>query len=180
MVWFCCFVCSGLPFGGFLCSFPHHHVVFPFLSTMTWALRPHGVRTRGKKGELSLLDEQHPVHGKIHNSGLLFGFAADRCTEPDWCVLPDGASQMPGNCCMRPARGVTASVWAVVHAVPLGRLAMLPTSQGLSIRVAPQDLFLWCVEVENRTESARLPHTPSPSARFVAKWLLLATPPRAC
>ena len=29
--------------------FPHHHVVFPFLSMMTWALRPHGVRARGKK-----------------------------------------------------------------------------------------------------------------------------------
>ena len=41
-------------------------------------------------GEKSLLDEQHPVHGKVHNSGLLFGYAADRCTEPDWLVLPDG------------------------------------------------------------------------------------------
>ena len=41
-------------------------------------------------GEKSLLDEQHPVHGKIHSSGLLFGYAADRCTEPDWLVLPDG------------------------------------------------------------------------------------------
>ena len=28
--------------------FPHH-VVFPSPSMMTWALRPHGVRTRGKK-----------------------------------------------------------------------------------------------------------------------------------
>ena len=41
-------------------------------------------------GEKSLLDEQHPVHGKVHNSGLLFGYAVDRCTEPDWLVLPDG------------------------------------------------------------------------------------------
>ena len=41
-------------------------------------------------GEKSLLDAQHPVHGKVHNSGLLFGYAADRCTEPDWLVLPDG------------------------------------------------------------------------------------------
>ena len=31
------------------------------------------------KGEKSLLDKQHPVH----SSGLLFGYAADRCTEPD-------------------------------------------------------------------------------------------------
>ena len=30
------------------------------------------------------------MHGKIHNSGLLFGYAADRCTKPDWYVLPDG------------------------------------------------------------------------------------------
>ena len=41
-----CFV-SGL--GVFWCFIPHHHVVLPFLSTMTWARRPHGVRTRGKK-----------------------------------------------------------------------------------------------------------------------------------
>ena len=47
-------------------------------------------QTHLTKGELSLLDEQHPVHGRIHNSGLLFGYAADRCTEPDWYVLPDG------------------------------------------------------------------------------------------
>ena len=38
-------------FWGCLCSFPPHHVVFPFPSMMTWALRPHGVRTRGKKKE---------------------------------------------------------------------------------------------------------------------------------
>ena len=37
-----------------LCSFLHHQVVFPFLSMMTWAHRPHGVRTRGKK-KLALL-----------------------------------------------------------------------------------------------------------------------------
>ena len=42
------------------------------------------------KGEKELLDHQHPVHGRIRNSGLLFGYAADRCTEPDWYVLPDG------------------------------------------------------------------------------------------
>ena len=39
------------------------------------------------KGEKSLLDEQRSVH----SSGLLFGYAADRCTEPDWLVLPDGS-----------------------------------------------------------------------------------------
>ena len=27
---------------------------------------------------------------RIHHSGLLFGYAADRSTEPDWYVLPDG------------------------------------------------------------------------------------------
>ena len=36
-------------FWGCLCSLPPHHVVFPSPSMMTWALRPHGVRTRGKK-----------------------------------------------------------------------------------------------------------------------------------
>ena len=47
-------------------------------------------QTHLTKGEKSLLNEQHPVHGKIHWSGLLFGYAADRCAEPDWYVLPDG------------------------------------------------------------------------------------------
>ena len=42
-------VCFGLVVLGCLCSFPPHHVVFPSPSMMTWALRPHGVRTRGKK-----------------------------------------------------------------------------------------------------------------------------------
>ena len=40
---FCCVL------GVFLCFIPHHHDVFPFLTTMTWAHRPHGVRTRAKK-----------------------------------------------------------------------------------------------------------------------------------
>ena len=46
-------------FGGFclvlglLVFFSPHHVVFPSPSMMTWALRPHGVRTRGKKFEVS-------------------------------------------------------------------------------------------------------------------------------
>ena len=48
------------------------------------------LQTHLTKGERALLDEQHPVHGKIHHSGLLFGYAADRSTEPDWYVLPDG------------------------------------------------------------------------------------------
>ena len=38
------------------------------------------------KGEKLLLDRQHPVHC----SGLMFGYAADHCTEPDWIVFPDG------------------------------------------------------------------------------------------
>ena len=36
-------------FLGLLVFFSSHHVVFPSPSMMTWALRPHGVRTRGKK-----------------------------------------------------------------------------------------------------------------------------------
>ena len=40
----------GVLFGlGLLVFFSPHHVVFPSLSMMTWALRPHGVRARGKK-----------------------------------------------------------------------------------------------------------------------------------
>ena len=47
-----------LMFLGFFCFFVwgllvffSHHLgrVFPFPSTVTWALRPHGVRARGKK-----------------------------------------------------------------------------------------------------------------------------------
>ena len=47
VVWGSClvgFVCFGVA-----CVLSPHHVVFPFPSMMTWALRPHGVRTRGKK-----------------------------------------------------------------------------------------------------------------------------------
>ena len=44
VVLFGCFACFL-----FSCYFTHHQVVFPFLSMMTWAHRPHGVRTRAKK-----------------------------------------------------------------------------------------------------------------------------------
>ena len=57
------------------------------------------------KGEKELLDHQHPVHGRIHSSGLLFGYAADRCTEPDWYVLPDGH---------------LADAWKLIHAARKG------------------------------------------------------------
>ena len=58
------------------------------------------------KGEQSLLNEQHPVHGHIHNSGLLFGYAADKCTDPDWYVLPDGHQP---------------NAWKLLHGSPQGR-----------------------------------------------------------
>ena len=48
------------------------------------------------EGERELVDHQHPVHGRTHNSGPLFGHAADRCTDPDWHVLPDG--HLPDAC----------------------------------------------------------------------------------
>ena len=57
------------------------------------------------KGEKSLLDDQRPVHGKIHLSGLLFGYAADGCTEPDWFVLPDGRAP---------------NAWKLIHAARRG------------------------------------------------------------
>ena len=44
--WFLFVFCLVL---GLLVFFSPHHVVFPSPSMMTWALRPHGVRTRGKK-----------------------------------------------------------------------------------------------------------------------------------
>ena len=42
---FCLVFLFGL---GLLVFFSPHLVVFPSPSMMTWALRPHGVRTRGK------------------------------------------------------------------------------------------------------------------------------------
>ena len=53
------------------------------------------------KGEKLLLDEQHPVH----SSGLVFGYAADRCTEPDWLVFPDGSQK---------------NAWRLLHATSKG------------------------------------------------------------
>ena len=57
------------------------------------------------KGEHSLLNEQRPLHGHIHDSGLLFGYAADRCKEPDRYVLPDGHQP---------------NAWKLLHAAPKG------------------------------------------------------------
>ena len=49
----------------FLCYFPLHHAVFPFLSMMTWAPRPHGVRTRGKKRKETTEEESYvPATGQ--------------------------------------------------------------------------------------------------------------------
>ena len=53
------------------------------------------------KGEKSFLDKQHPVH----SSGLMFGYAADRCREPDWLVLPDGKQ---------------TNAWRLLHATSKG------------------------------------------------------------
>ena len=58
-------------FGGFclvlglLVFFSPHHVVFPSLSMMTWALRPHGVRTRGKKVLSNRLSCVHPPNALL-------------------------------------------------------------------------------------------------------------------
>ena len=39
------------------------------------------------KGEKLLMNSNHAVHG----SGLLFGYAADGRSDPDWLVVPDGS-----------------------------------------------------------------------------------------
>ena len=54
-------------FWGCLCSFPPHHVVFPSPSMMTWALRPHGVRTRGKKLNVEFIA---PFHSRVRSPDL--------------------------------------------------------------------------------------------------------------
>ena len=65
-----------------------HHSLSVSLNTIKGA--PVALGWYLTRGEKELLDDQHPVHGKMHDGGLLFGYAADPCTEPDWCVLPDG------------------------------------------------------------------------------------------
>ena len=45
--------------------------------------------------------KDHPVHG----SGLLFSYAADRCADPDWLVVPDGSQP---------------HAWRLLHAVSQG------------------------------------------------------------
>ena len=62
--------CLVLLFGlGLLVFFSPHHVVFPSSSMMIWALRPHGVRTRGKKiGKLTCQMRQHTVNTNLQLS----------------------------------------------------------------------------------------------------------------
>ena len=74
LVGFCLFL-------GRLCSFPPHHVVFPSLSMMIWALRPHGVRARGKKFLLSLMNQGSPgVYRTVPCMGRMNRYAAATST----------------------------------------------------------------------------------------------------
>ena len=57
LFWFVCLL-------GFACVLFPIIIVFPFLSMMTWALRPHGVRTRGKKWQYYLYGR--PVGSALH------------------------------------------------------------------------------------------------------------------
>ena len=123
------------------------------------------------KGEKSLLDERHPVH----SSGLLFGYAADGCTEPDWLVLPDGTQP---------------NAWRLLHAARKGGERFCVGSYSRytpgqvddtankakeyhfeSLRkIYFYDAWRWKIEL-NQPES--LLHLP-PQSRPIAKWLLLA------
>ena len=85
LVVFCLFCCWCF---GFACVIiPHHHDVFPFLPTMTWAHRPHGVRTVQKSSTVSLhlaveslatrpLRNAAPCNGCMQPTELPIGFAA--------------------------------------------------------------------------------------------------------
>ena len=73
------------------------------------------------RGEKKLLDDQHPVHGKIHDSGLLFAYAADRCTEPDWCVLPDSGP-------VYGTRLVCSARWALARCLEAAPCGGAPTT----------------------------------------------------
>ena len=57
-LWLCCLVVFGFALGVCfgLCSFSPSTSYVSFSSTMTWALCPHGVRTRGKKKDLESVD----------------------------------------------------------------------------------------------------------------------------
>lgn len=71
------------------------------------------------EGEQSLLN--------VHNSGLIFAYAADRRTEPEWFVVPDGQQPMPGVSFMLPTRAGIAFVLELVHATRKGEHKMLQT-----------------------------------------------------
>ena len=117
------------------------------------------------RGEKELLDDQHPVHGKIHDSGLLFGYAADRCTEPDWYVLPDG--HLP-------------DAWKLLHAAPRGgnrfcvgcgtRYAFGQASDAANKakeysfeslhKIYFYDAWRWIIELDQPSSPLRLPPRP--------------------
>ena len=56
-------------------------------------------------------------------SGLLFGYAADRCADPDWLVVPDGSQ---------------SHAWRLLHAVSQGRGTRF--SVGNSSRSSPRQV----------------------------------------
>ena len=116
-------------------------------------------------GEMALLDGQHPVHWKVHKSGLLFPYAADRRTDPDWFVIPDG--QQP-------------DAWRLLHAAHKGggRFCVgagLRYAQGQAKDAANKakeyqfeslhkiyyyDAWRWIIELDQDNSPLRLPPRP--------------------
>ena len=75
------------------------------------------------KGEKSLLDEQHPIHSKVHSSGRLAMQRTDVQIQIGWSFR---MGSQP-NAWLQPAKGVTGFVLAVAAVTPQGKLMMLPT-----------------------------------------------------
>ena len=100
-----------------------------------------------------------PSPRKKHDSGLLFGHAEDRCTEPDWYVLPDG--HLPDAWKLLHAAAVSAS--DAVPDTPLGKRVMLPirpkSALNHSIR-SIYDAWRWIIELDQPSSPLRLPLRP--------------------
>ena len=96
-LWWCFGSWLRFLFGfGLLVFFSPHHFVFPSPSMMTWALRPHGIRTRGKKitsrGVLlqvarsfeQFVKKGKAQHGEAPTPGAMLLTNASKLDKPQW------------------------------------------------------------------------------------------------
>ena len=114
------------------------------------------------------------MHGHIHNSGLLFGCAADKCTDPDWHVLPDGHQPNAWKL-LRAARkggdrfcvgsGLRYALGQADYAANKAKECQFESLH----KIYFYDAWRWKIELNLPDSPLRLPPPPA------AKWLLLAS-----